>query len=139
MPFHPQTVHFPIALLFAAFGFYLWFAFRPQDWRLHTSQILHFSGVIAMAVAIFSGRQAVAGLSLTSEAEAALNRHELLGYLSVWLFAGLGVWQYVLRGKLGRTGLWVFVAIFAAALVAMSVGAHVGGKMVYVFGVGVSP
>ncbi|MEZ4774764.1 MAG: DUF2231 domain-containing protein [Bacteroidia bacterium] len=138
MPFHPQTVHFPIALLYTAFGLFVWHAVRPQDWVTRSANLLHVLGLVAMILSIFSGRQAESMVEVSAETADILQRHELLGYLSIWLFTGLWVWQFIRHGKMGSVGKWVFLALFAASLGAMSYGAHEGGVMVYQWGIGVS-
>ncbi|MDX2245448.1 MAG: DUF2231 domain-containing protein [Bacteroidia bacterium] len=137
MPVHPQTVHFPIALLYTAFGLYLWHATRPQDWVVRSANLLHILGILTMILAIFSGKQALPEIPSSPEISLLLNRHELMAYLAIWFFIGLWIWQYILRGKLGSAGKWIFIGLFALILAAMTYGSHLGGRMVYEFGVGV--
>lgn len=138
MPVHPQIVHFPIALLFTALGLFVWHAIRPQDWVVRSANLLHILGLTGMVFSVFSGRQAESLVKITPETAEILQRHELVGYAAIWLFTGLWVWQYIRRGNTGPVGKWVFIGLFAATLGAMSYGAHLGGVLVYQWGVGVS-
>jgi uncharacterized membrane protein len=137
VPLHPSTVHFPIAFLFAALGFYLVSIFREDSFYARGGFSLHILGVGGLAVAILSGRQAESALASSDVLTEMVDRHELMGYLCMWLMAMLLVWQFLRKDKRIVWEKSLFLVLFAASLVIMSLGAHIGGEMVYLHGAGV--
>jgi uncharacterized membrane protein len=134
---HPALVHFPIALLIAAGGFYAWGWWQQREELSQSGWYLHLAGLAGAVLAIFSGLSAQGGLDLSEEVDSYLQNHTLLGYLVAWLFALLAIWRY-LRGNKGSQGERVaFLAAFLLSLGVMAYSAWLGGHMVYAHGVGV--
>jgi len=136
--FHPALVHFPIALVLAAFLFELAGLLRPglalrraAGWCLVLGAGL---GVLTFA----SGLLAEWKLEpIPAGANEILEVHEALGWVILGGLAALAVWR-LLIGLPGRQGpwAWVFVALLAGVMVATLFSGHLGGRMVYEFGVG---
>lgn len=137
VPLHPATVHFPIAFLLAALGFYLVSLFREDRFYIRGGFSLHILGAGGLALAILSGRQAESALASSEVLSEMVDRHELMGYFCMWLMAMLLVWQYLRKDKRIIWEKVLFLVLFAAGLAIMSFGAHIGGEMVYLHGAGV--
>lgn len=139
MQLHPALVHFPIALFFAAGAFYAAATFGQKPWLKEAAWYLHLAGITGNLLAIFSGLNAQDGLHLSEEVEGYLQNHTLLGYLVIWIFGLLAVWQYLRQGKGHRSEQLAFLAVFVVGLAVMVYSAWLGGHMVYSHGVGVEP
>lgn len=134
---HPQTVHFPIALLIVAAGIYVFSLFSLQDFYRRVAYLLHALGLIGLVLATFSGRQAEAMLiEKTPEVEQLLFRHEWLAYTSIWLFAMMLVWQYLRAFKMKHVERLIFTLAFILFSGLLIYSSHIGGSMVYEHGVG---
>jgi len=137
MDLHPAIVHFPIALLIAAGGFYLAARFREQATFYRAAWLLHVAGLAGSIAAVLTGRSAEGNLTLTSALEGLLENHQLLGYATAWLFALLAIWQYLRQGRGPVLEQWLFISAYFLALGVMAYGAWLGGQMVYQHGAGV--
>jgi uncharacterized membrane protein len=134
---HPQSVHFPIAALaFGALAYGI-AALRGDSFYLKAADKLLLAALIFLALAILTGRSAQGSAEVSGLAEAWLSRHELIAYASIWAFALLYVWRYLRPRAAGRE-LWLFAAVYLLATALTLFGAHLGGRMVYEAGVGVS-
>ena len=133
---HPLVVHFPIALLLSALlvdGLALALK-RPA---LHRVALWNLClGTIGAAVAVLTGLQAEEIAKHSCEIEQVMERHERLGIATLVLgliISALRLWR---RDQLSP-GLRAATLILMAAMAAtLAVGAHLGGRMVYEFGVG---
>ncbi len=137
MDFHPAIIHFPIALLIAAGGFYLSARFREQATFYRAAWLLHVAGLVGSIAAVLTGRSAEGSLTLTPALESLLEPHQLMGYATTWLFALLAVWQYLRQGRGPAWEQWLFLSAYFLALGVMTYGAYLGGQMVYQHGAGV--
>ncbi len=137
MHIHPALVHFPIVLLIVA-G--ICYALARWSGELPWSKFgwyLHLSGLVGLALAVFSGLSADSDLILDTEPRELLDQHTLQGYVLVWWFALLAVW-YFLRHRRVKTTEWIFfLLLFALGLGLLGYSAWLGGHLVYDFGVGV--
>jgi uncharacterized membrane protein len=137
MDLHPATVHFPIALLMAAGGFYVASRFREQATFYRAAWLLHLVGLAGSIAAVLTGRNAEGNLTLTPALEDLLETHQLMGYATAWLFALLAVWQYLRQGRGKPLEQWLFLTAYWLSLGVMIYGAWLGGQMVYEHGAGV--
>lgn len=139
LPFHPQTVHFPIAFLILAGGLYVISHFQEDNFWSRAGFYLHIAGVLGLVVAIFSGQQAESAVVQTSEIHDLITNHERLAYLVTWLFGMLLIWKYLRRNNKGPIEHWAFVILFIGSIFIMAYGSHLGGTLVYEKGAGVEP
>jgi len=141
--FHPQTVHFPIALLIVAGGLYLYAFYKNESFSLQAAILLHTLGVLGMVVAIISGKIAQSTITTTDSLRPILRNHELFAYGNIWVFGILWIWQYTriksLKRSETRSEKLFFSLLFMLAIGFMAYGSHLGGKMVYEQGAGVKP
>lgn len=133
---HPITVHFPIALLTAAFVVeMLALLFRKPFWHRIALWNLGLGAAGAVA-AVLSGRQAMAVAKHSMEIHEVMELHERMGYGvligSSLLLAG----RVLLRDSLGPRSRWAAWLLLGLVCAGMAFGAHLGGRMVYEFGVG---
>lgn len=136
LPFHPFSVHFPIALLLTAGGIYLHDLIRPQKTLGDMGKLLHVIGIAGMLLAILSGNLAKSELEPTESYEAILWQHEWMSYVVLWLFTMILAWQHLRQKQMKRTEMILFVLAFLIATIVMLFSASLGGEMVYEFGVG---
>lgn len=139
---HPMLVHFPIALLVAAFVFDLagLVTRRPSfsSAALYTSVM----GAVGAIAAYVSGNQAEEGAERLAGIEAVLERHEDLGKLLVAVALAVLAVRVVVhwRGWKERFGAQALVTALSLVVVFV-VGAtgFYGGQLVYDHGAGVAP
>lgn len=135
---HPLVVHFPIALLLAA-----WFIetlallLKRPAWRRVSLWNLCL-GTLAAAAAVLTGRQAMALAKHSFEIHRLMELHERLGYFVLALAAAVAGWRLIAKDRLTDCFRWVAWGLLAAACVAMVFSARLGGRLVYEFGVGSS-
>lgn len=136
---HPMTVHFPVALLLAAFAVetlaLLWPGRPHPAW--HRVSLWNLClGAAGAGAAVTTGRLAEAAAKHSFEIYEIMELHERLGFAVLWLAAGVAGLRLLSRDRLGRIGRWAAWGALAAACGIMAYGAHLGGRLVYEFGVG---
>lgn len=136
---HPQTVHFPIALLWSAGALYLYGIAKERERWSTVAWGLHVAGTATMVVAIMTGMWEEEEVVHTAHIHELIEQHELMGFISVWVFTLLAVWGYLTLKKFTQTLYIVYSTAFVIALGVMSYGSHIGGDLVYEEGVGVEP
>jgi len=139
IPDHPAFVHFPVALLCAAFLFELAaLAFRRP--ALHdVGRANLYLGTLAALVAVGTGLWAE---GLVDPRPPALDRlvgtHETLALVVASLAVVLSMWRVALRRRYAGARRGAFVlALGVLALLVLYTG-HIGGRMVYDHGAAVT-
>ncbi|MEL6194243.1 MAG: DUF2231 domain-containing protein [Bacteroidota bacterium] len=139
MPVHPFIVHFGIAFCWLAGILYaLTILLKEPIFSNQQVFYLHLTASGCIALAIFSGLSAEEGVVLSDEAEKLLKWHQIWAYVTLWLMGLLAIWAYLRMKRWGKVENALFAGIFLLSCVLMSLGTHMGGKMVYEEGVGVS-
>ena len=133
---HPMVIHFPIALLMAAFLVEtLALVIRQPAWhRLALWNLV--LGTLGTAVAVVTGRQAMAVAKHSYQIHQVMELHERLGYVVLGLTTLITVWRLFLRDRFNRRGRLIPWAILGMVCGIIAFSAHLGGRMVYEFGVG---
>lgn len=134
-----MLVHFPLAFLLAAGGFYAYALWKNKHLDETMAWRLHLLGIVGLVAAVLSGRSAVSGVVQTERIRNYIETHELTGNIVLWMFLLLALWRYLRAGKLGRLEAWLFVGVFLLASALMVWGAWEGGHVVYDHGAGVRP
>ena len=135
--FHPQIVHMPIALIIVALFFELVGRFVGLEWWRKAAFALLILGVLAAGAAVLTGRGAGHDAERQGAPEQAVDRHEDIALLTLWL----GIAAVVARAVAGRTGrarpavAGLGLALHLAAAVTVGVAAHLGGELVFEHGV----
>ncbi len=133
---HPLVVHFPIALLTtAAILDVLGVLLRREVW--HRIALWNLTlGTLSAGIAVITGLQAERVAKHSFEIWEVMERHEHLGV--ILLIAGLGMTagRWAVRHRF--TGVVRVAAIGLMIVLAVLVGiqAHLGGRLVFEFGVG---
>jgi uncharacterized membrane protein len=66
-----------------------------------------------------------------------LEHHEMAAFGAAGIAVALAVWRLAGRFNLPGGALrWVYLSLLAAACVCVGLAGHVGGQLVYVYGVG---
>lgn len=133
---HPATIHFPIAFLMAAFGVETAaLVLRQPSWHRISLWNLCLGGAAA-GVAVFTGRMAGAVAKHSFEIHSVMEQHERLGYVVLALVGVAAGWRLMARDRLSIRARWMAWILLGLACGAMAFGAHLGGRLVYEFGVG---
>ena len=134
--FHPITVHFPIALLMAALFTELLAILFRKSW-LHGISLWNLGlGVAGAAVAVLTGRSAMATAKHSMEIFQVMQLHERLGYIILVLSASAFLGRLVVRDRLTATQRWTVLLLLGLGCGLMVFSAHLGGRLVYEYGVG---
>lgn len=133
---HPLVVHFPIALLMTAIfldGLALVFK-RPG---LHRVVLWNLGlGTLGAAVAVLTGLQAARIAKHSFEIHQVMELHRKLG-IATLVIGGLVVgWRLFKRDQLTSRARLLVLLLMLAMAGTLSFGAHLGGRLVYEFGVG---
>lgn len=133
---HPITVHFPVALLMTAF-FLETLALITGRMGWHRISLWNLClGWLAAAAAVLTGRLAQEMAKHSSEIYEVMELHERLGYVVLALVSTAAVWRLARRDRLSIHARWMVWILLGLACGAMALGAHLGGRLVYEFGVG---
>ena len=133
---HPLIVHFPIALLLTTVAVEL-FAVLLRRPNLHAVSLWnHVLGAVAAGGAVLSGLQAEKVAKHSYEIYEIMERHEKLGIVTLVLAAVTAVWRLWRRDKLSGKERAACVALLLIMVATIVIGAHLGGDLVYEFGVG---
>ncbi|MGE4169119.1 MAG: DUF2231 domain-containing protein [Candidatus Margulisiibacteriota bacterium] len=136
---HPMIVHFPIAILIVTFvcdGISIVFkktALEPiSKWGL-------WIGVPSMGLAALSGWISHRTVPHGPEVYGLIDRHEQLGFWATGIFCLILLARFLWKGKLPPNKLLqgIYLGVFLAGVLTMSLGAHLGGRLVYEHGVGI--
>lgn len=135
---HPLFVHYPIAFFTAFFVFdFFGVVAKKEKWRYVASCLLYV-GTIAAAVTVVAGLFAADSVEHGEDVHEIMERHEHIGIAILSLSLFLSAWrlkQWGLRLKRGNT---IFLLLAAFLCVLLSLGADLGGLMVYQHGVSVN-
>jgi uncharacterized membrane protein len=131
-----MVVHFPIALAACAFLVEtLALLFKKPAW--HRAALWNLAlGAAGAALAVITGRLAGAAAKHSFEIHKLMEFHERLGYAAAVLLFFVAGWRLAKKDLLtprSRRLAWAFLGL-AVGIIAF--GAHLGGRMVYEFGVG---
>jgi len=139
-PIHPMVVHFPIALLLTSWLFdLLALRWRGGQFR-ETSLSLLVLGVLAAAVALFTGHGAEEAVEQGGKIpKQAIETHEALAFASFWIFAGLLGLRGISYWGLMRERPGLVLGLGVAGSLLLLVAGYFGGDLVYRYGAGVMP
>ncbi len=133
---HPLIVHFPIALLLTSLAVdVLTLAFRRPQW--HRLALWNLTlGTLGAGVAVLTGLQAEEIAEHSFEIWRIMELHKRLGITTLILGIMVTSWRWWKRDQLSpRARLFTMAGMLVMAST-LSIGAYLGGRMVYEFGVG---
>lgn len=133
---HPLFVHFPIALIYGAALLYFlaWMrASEPLKWSALWMLVL---GAIGAAASLATGLYAEPGVMVSlSVRDQLLRHHKHLMLAASGVTGVLTAWALAARPMPAR-GRYVFLAGLLVVMSLMTIGADLGGRMVYDYNAG---
>ncbi len=133
---HPLIVHFPIALLLTAFWLDVAAVVLRRD-TLHRVSFWNLAlGVLGAGAAVLSGLRAEEIAKHSFEIHEVIELHERMGIITLILGLMWLGWRIMKRDRLGPAARLASLALGAAMVSTLTVGAYLGGRLVYEFGVG---
>ena len=131
--YHPLLVHFPIAFIYGASLMYF-LAWLTQSEKLQwTSLWMLLLGALGAAAALISGFYAAPGLMISeSVRNQLLTHHKHVMVATSLLTAALTLWALASRPMPTRFR-YLFLAALLALVLLLTVGADLGGEMVYAY------
>lgn len=134
---HPLLVHFPLAFLSAFFILDLVGTLaKKQHWRNVAGWLLYF-GTIAALFTVIAGFMAANSVAHGDNVHDIMERHEHFGVSVLSLAIVLSVWRAKSGGIIQGGANVFFIMLSALLCVLMTLGADLGGLMVYKYGVAV--
>lgn len=134
---HPALVHFTIAFLVAGAALEAWGVLARRAGAARWGGALSIAGAVALVPTIAAGYLAANTLTVAGEAGAALDRHESFGLMLLGACLVLALVRAWTRGRVEGGVRIAYGAGLLAALALAACAAYFGGRLVYVFGVGV--
>ncbi|MBI3324292.1 MAG: DUF2231 domain-containing protein [Candidatus Omnitrophica bacterium] len=133
---HPMVVHFPIALLSVAALLDL-LALALKRPGIHRVALWNLTlGTLAAACAVLSGLRAESVAKHSFEIEKVMALHERLGITTLILSLMASAWRLAHRDRLSPRARMLTTLVGLLAVGSLAFGAHLGGRLVYEFGVG---
>ncbi|MDD2724571.1 MAG: DUF2231 domain-containing protein [Methylovulum sp.] len=134
---HPLLVHFPIAFLLAFFVLDVVAALAKKSaWRTVASWFLYL-GTVAAAFTVLAGFIAAESVPHGGNVHEIMERHEHFGISVLSLATLLSLWRLKAGESLRGIANGMFLTISALLCLLLSLGADLGGLMVYQYGVAV--
>lgn len=133
---HPLFVHFPIAL-FCAFVLaeFLGVFLKKEGLRAAASYTLYL-GTIAALFTVLAGYQAASTVGHNEAVHAIMENHEGFGVAVLIIGALLSLWRLFVRRRFSPRAQAAHLVMAVVLIVVISMGADLGGLMVYKYGVG---
>lgn len=133
---HPLVVHFPIALLVTAVGLEL-AALALKRPPLHRVALWNLAlGTLGAGLAVLSGLRAARVAKHSFEIWQVLELHKRLGIVTLILGLTAVSWRLAKRDRLTNRARTLTMLVMLLMLATLVYGAHLGGRLVYEFGVG---
>jgi len=134
---HPMLVHFTIALFTMSVFFEITgLLTKKAIWQKAAWLNLVFAGAAVIAT-VTSGLVAADNVGHNDAAHEIMETHETIGYIVLGLILLLLIWRIFLKGAPVRRFIWLYLLLGLGGVGLMSVGAYMGGEMVYTHGVAV--
>lgn len=136
---HPLVVHFPIALLsIFFFADTLGGLFNKPAWRKFATPILYIGTFTAM-LTVAAGLQAAYSAPHNDVTHAIMLRHQAFGIIVTILALILSLRRYFAADGFLESKTYGHFALSALLVICLTLGADLGGLMVYQYGVAVAP
>lgn len=134
---HPLLVHFPIALLISFFLLdFIGSILKKANMRDVAGYLLYL-GTFSALCAVIAGFIAADSVAHGGNVHAIMERHKTFGLSVLSLATLLSTWRLLARGKI-KGEINIFYLFLSAILsILISLGADLGGLMVYKYGVSV--
>jgi len=134
---HPLFVHFPIAFLLGSVAFYLLGTVFKNDGLLTAGKWTLYFGTLAAAVTVWTGLEAAKTVPHGGGTHEIMMMHQMIGYTVLTLSVLLSGWVFFSRSLIPAKGKFIFLAVLTILGGIIMQGADLGGRMVFLNGVGV--
>lgn len=135
---HPLVVHFPIAFLTSFFLIEIIASFRSKPHYQQLASLLLYLGTMTAVLTVVAGFIAASSVAHGDNVHLIMEKHEFLGVTTLILALVLSGWRAANKGEqLKGAGKNLFLLLSALMCLSMSLGADLGGLMVYKYGVAV--
>lgn len=133
---HPLLVHFPIGLLIASLVFEcLAWGFRVEAWRV-TARWCLLAGTVGALAAVVSGLRAEQVAKHSFEIHQVMQQHKRFGIAVLAGATLLSVYGFLDLRRPIPFPRAAYVTLLLLVVASLSLGAHLGGRLVYEFDVG---
>lgn len=135
---HPYFVHFPIALLSVGLLWDLLGIILKKESLKNAGWWAQLFGTAAIVITAITGLIAANTVVHNDAAHEIMETHKTIGLIVAGVFILLFIWRSILKTMLPSRNLQqlIYLAIGGLAVITMLYGSHLGGKLVYEFGVG---
>lgn len=134
---HPMVVHFPIALIIAAFVIDVIGLIIKSDKLIYAGTIITLGALVGAVGSVLTGLIAEDSVWHPGAAHELLETHELLGFISLGIIAAVAIVRWTLRDRLAGLVGWLIIVVTAVAVGFVAYTGYLGGEMVYTYGAGV--
>jgi uncharacterized membrane protein len=134
---HPALVHFSVAFLVSGAIVEIAGMLAEREAARRWGGSLLLAGLAALVPTIASGYLAANTVALGAGGAASLAYHELNGWIVLALAFASQFWKAWCGGRVPERARIAYVGLLAALAVATVCGAALGGRMVYLQGIGV--
>ncbi len=135
---HPLLVHFPIALLTLFFLVDLIGALSKNNDIRRTAGWFLYSGTLGALLAVAAGLQAASTVPHDFMVHEIMMRHRNFGITVASMSVLLSIWRFLAHGRFNTVSSILHLGLAAATCIVMTLGADLGGLMVFRYGVAVS-
>jgi len=136
--FHPLIVHFPIAFLSGFFFVNLIAAIWKNQAYQQCATYLLYLGTFSALLAVIAGFMAERSVAHGENVHAIMEKHELFGLITLGLASFLSGWRFLKQKTHSQNNAQpLFLLLSALLCLSLSLGADLGGLMVYQYGVAV--
>lgn len=133
---HPLVVHFPIALLLTAVGLDLAALILKRP-SLHRVALWNLTlGTLGAGAAVWTGYRAADIAKHSFDIHQVMELHRKLGIATLVLGSLVVAWRLWKRDQLGKRVRLLILLVMLVMTGTLGYGAHLGGRLVYEFGVG---
>jgi len=134
---HPLFVHFPIALFTSSLAFYLLGSVFKTESLLGAGKWCLYFGTLAAGLTVWTGLQAAETVSHAGAVHDIMEIHETLGITVLSLALILSGWVFFSKAHLPLKARIPFLIGMILLVLILIQGADLGGRMVFLHGVGV--
>lgn len=134
---HPLFVHYPIAFFTVFFLFDFFGAVAKKEKLRYVASCLLYLGTVAAAFTVVAGLFAADSVEHGEDVHGIMERHEHIGIAVLSLSLFLSAWRLKQWGLHSKSGNAIFLCLAGFLCVLLSLGADLGGLMVYQYGVSV--
>lgn len=135
---HPALVHYPSALIPAAFLLYFLGTVLKRKALLVSGRACLYLGVAGAIAAVWSGLRAEDSIPHNEMIHRLMETHEFIGITLLVIGAILTIWSFW-QVDAAPKGTWVFLALLGFATYLTLQTGEIGGRMVFLEGAAVKP